>query len=159
MMTLGSVLIVISFASQLSRASAAALATKDTVSVSDSASLFDRDLKVKAVSRLILSKLGLQHPPVASEAQLDGVTDAQIAAYNLTAKMNKRKMAERAARSRVEDEYYTSKVTTLTVNELPCTCERKTSIYSFIIGYFRVSATLFVVRSMWLQNAEQALPN
>ena len=86
----------------------------------DSAPVFDRDLKVKAVGRLILSKLGLEQPPVVSEDQLKSVTETQQARYDLTAKMNERKMVERTARRQVEEEYYTPRVTTLEVKELQC---------------------------------------
>jgi hypothetical protein len=124
MRAIRTVLVVVTLAWQVALIRAVTVTERDTISDSW-ISGFDHDLKITAVSRLILSKLGLEEPPVVSESQLSSVSEAQVATYNLTVEMNKRKMAARAARRLVEDEYYTSRVTTLAVKELPCMYERK----------------------------------
>lgn len=92
------------------------------------APVFDRDLKVKAVGRLILSKLGLEQPPVVSDEQLKSVSASLLTRYDLTAKMNERTMAERALRRKDEDQYYSSRMTTVDVKELTCKINNGTNL-------------------------------
>ena len=87
-------------------------------SIAAPAPVFDRQLKVKAIERLILSKLGLQEPPVVSEEQIKSVDASSLLKYKLASDMTDRMMADKARKTEAEDQYYISKMSTISVKEL-----------------------------------------
>lgn len=81
--------------------------------------LFDRDMKVKAVRRLLLSKLMMTQPPVVTDKQLNNVSQESLDTYSLAAKMNVRKMAIRRLQWQKDNaQYYATKTTAVDVKEL-----------------------------------------
>ncbi|XP_062521303.1 transforming growth factor beta-2 proprotein-like [Corticium candelabrum] len=115
-------------------------------SIAAPAPVFDRQLKVKAIERLILSKLGLQEPPVVSEEQIKSVDASSLLKYKLASDMTDRMMADKARKTEAEDQYYISKMSTISVKELEvsstlCNFKHQSKFYEIDIGDLPSNAT------------------
>ena len=90
--------------------------------------VFDHDLKQKAVSRLILSKLGMTKPPIVTLEQIASVDETVLQAYSRLAEIASSEATTVKASKQVENEkeYYAKTVTIIDVTEwtsiMSCRC-------------------------------------
>ncbi|XP_062521620.1 transforming growth factor beta-2 proprotein-like [Corticium candelabrum] len=120
-----------------------------TVSSSSSAT-FDHDMKVKAVERLILSKLMMTQPPAVTARQLQSVTQRSFNAYNMTVKMNARKMMKRKKDG--GDQYYATTTVSSSVMELSgSVCGNKVESKFYQCNSDRLPTTNAAIKTALLQ--------
>ena len=86
---------------------------------SASAPSFDHDMKVKAVRRLMLSKLMMTKPPNVTREQLDSVSQESLEMYRLAVEMNARRMTNRRFHWEQDcGQYYATKMTAVDLTEI-----------------------------------------
>eukprot|EP00118_Oscarella_pearsei_P006170 m.28029 g.28029 ORF g.28029 m.28029 type:complete len:411 (+) comp30531_c0_seq1:2-1234(+) len=96
--------------------------SEETVSV-------DHNLKVKAVSNLILSKLGMYNPPTATDNDVQNVDPKIIAAFNMTSGMKKRQAAfVSEVEESLKGDYYAKTVFPVDVSDITATFDCQPSV-------------------------------